>query len=196
MHDYSRLGHILSLSLIFIFGILLQTKSYSQVQGLKAGLNLSSISAEGDSQILPAYYVGIVAVKKLSEHLNLKNEFVYSLQGAKTNANSGVRYHYLNVPLLLSFTGKKFTLDTGPQVGFLVNAVAKVGSDKRNVTSALNTFDLSYCLGGAYTITTAIAIEARFNIGLTTNSRHLSGITNQVLQFGLRYTFKKRADEE
>lgn len=127
--------------------IFLAITSYAQEThfGVKGGMNLSTISGNVGEEIKPrlAYHFGGFAAIPLSDSFSLNPELLYSsightfnfateaFIGADPSSNfsfkTAERANYLALPINFrySFT-KKFGLDFGPQIGFLLNRVNKI----------------------------------------------------------------------
>lgn len=136
---------LLSLSVFGLISISSHAQSNPRnplTTGLKAGLNMTNISAgENSQEFKPSYHVGAFIEYPLSyyKQFALQLEVLYSNQGYKgkeivtrdrvtgkvieTNKLDNVSLHYLNVPLMFKYyVSDDFALEIGPQVGFLVDA--------------------------------------------------------------------------
>src|SRR5690606_16849173 len=110
--------------------------------GLKAGLNLSNLSAGNNTQeIKPSFHAGGFIEIPLSYYkkFGVQIELLYSNQGYKgkeyevrdeitskvteTNKLENVSLHYLNLPIMFKYYFKdNFSVELGPQIGFLMDA--------------------------------------------------------------------------
>jgi hypothetical protein len=169
---------------------------FSQVPDIKAGLSLSTITSPVSprNRLLPGFYLGIASHKNLNDKISIAAEFVYSLQGAKSD-DLKARYSYINLPLLFSFkTEDDITLNAGTQVGMLFNAFTK-GTVKENITAKLNTLDLSLVGGIGIPLTDFLKLEGRINFGLTNTVRNPvpdGSYRNIVIQVGGVFMLKKK----
>lgn len=111
--------------------------------GLKAGLNISSISDDGyeDSKSKAGFYGGLFMNAPLSEQFSIQPEVLYSQMGSKvtqtssgtilgtdysTRTSASLNLDYITVPVMFQFHATpEFYLEAGPEFGFLVSAKAK-----------------------------------------------------------------------
>jgi len=127
-------------------GLVAGTFAFAQTSptfGLKAGLNVSSISKDGyeDSKSKAGFYGGIFMNAPVSEMFSIQPEVLYSQYGAKvTRVDAGtvlgqsysskesasLNLDYITVPVMFQFHATPaFYLEAGPEFGFLVSAKAK-----------------------------------------------------------------------
>lgn len=182
-----------------------QPKDKPLVQfGLKAGLNVANMETDlyqnRDARL--SFHAGGLAHIHLNPHLALQPEIMYSGQGYKQHISSGLdvtlKAGYVNLPVLIQYMYNGLRLETGPQVGFLVNAEAEYTDNRpdEDVKSYLKSTDFSWSFGSSYLTPAGIGISARYNLGISNINEKLSapGITNsdinnRVWQFGLFYQF-------
>ena len=163
--------------------------------GLKAGLNLSTITNNGSS-MKPGVHVGAIAHIHATPAFSLQPEIYYSNQGAKislvgSNADSRINLNYINVPILLQYNFHNgFRLQGGPQIGFLIEAKNKTGNLETNVASVYKTADFSIPVGLSYLDYSGFGLDMRYNIGVTNVVKNSStSYRNSVLQLGVFYLF-------
>ncbi|MDI9257433.1 porin family protein [Flavobacterium sedimenticola] len=154
--------------------------------GLKAGANFSNLEGDNvEGSTYTSFHFGAVLELKLLENLSVQPELLYSSQGTKVNsaAFDDINYNYITVPVLAKFylTGKKLSLEAGPQFSFLVN---------ENVEDQFEgeTFDFGLAAGLGYNITDHVFVQARYVAGLTEASKNAE-VTNRVMQVSLGYRF-------
>ena len=180
--------------------------------GVKAGLNLASISNTDDesikSKMKPSFYAGVFADFQVLDFMAISPELLYSRQGFyKKSSGEGETYkmwyrtNYLNIPVMVKFTFVEgLSIDVGPQFGFNLNGKMKEkweydgesGDEKTSTSNAIKTFDFGMNFGVSYMITEKIDVAARYNLGFTEirkintskDSHH-----NGVLQIGVGYRF-------
>ncbi len=160
--------------------------------GLKAGLNNCILSGDTDNKSLVSFHAGAFVVIPVSEKFSVQPELIYSLQGEKAKSiDAALHNDYLNIPVMAKFyVADKFSVEAGPQVGFLLSAKVKYAGQSYDVKSLYNTTDFSLCFGLGYDITDDLLINARYNAGLSTLDK--SGnqtIKNSVFQLSLGYKF-------
>jgi hypothetical protein len=95
--------------------------------------------------------------------------------------------NYLNVPVLGKFTFPVgFFLETGPQLGFKLNAKDKENGASLDVSSAYNSADFSWVFGAGFKIPMSpVAFDVRYNAGIT-NVANDSYYGNGYGQYGVR----------
>ncbi len=168
--------------------------------GLKAGLNVANLTSENtanrESKI--SFHLGGLAHIHLSKEFAVQPELVYSGQGLKfTSPATGNKYNwslnYINVPVMLQYMfNNGFRLETGPQLGFLIN----VDEEKNGVETGdlvkddFKSTDFSWGFGASYLTHTGFGIGGRYNAGLSNINDYSTAVTkNQVFQVGVFYMF-------
>lgn len=183
--------------------------------GLKGGLNVSNFS--GDTEGLDfksrfGFNAGGFVEIKFSEKFALQPEILYSTQGAKVdnfnlevddigtvNADASFNFAYINVPVMFKyFAAEKFSLEAGPQIGFLVSAEIKTkvdgyGSSKVDIKDNFESIDFGLNLGAGYDFTENLSVGARYNIGLANIAKTEEGddskVHNGVFSLSVGYKF-------
>ncbi|MFK7811217.1 MAG: porin family protein [Maribacter sp.] len=206
-----------------LFAVLVSTFINSAVHaqevkiGAKGGLNLSTITANSET-VTPrlAYHFGAFLNLPLSEKLSLHpemlyfsighiNSFDYGLfRGADPSLNGSFksveRSNYLAVPINFRYNfSKKFGLDFGPQVSFLLNGVLEIKesnsfteeSNKRKTSGKFRP-DYGVNLGLTFTPVEKINFQLRFYQSLHNLLGGSifdgdSGVYNIALQFSVGY---------
>lgn len=169
-----------------------QTSSF----GLKGGLNLSKTT---NNDYKPGFHVGGLAHLHMGRTWALQPELVYSSQGTKYdvgNTEHKLKLDYLNVPFLFQyFAAPGVRLETGPQVGFLLNVSDKVGDIETGFfdKTDFKEVDASWAFGAGYISSSGLGVDARYNLGLTNiNNVTTTSVKNSVFQIGLFYQFSGR----
>ena len=164
--------------------------------GLKAGLNLASFSGNSDFTTRPSFYIGGLVEIKVSEKFSVQPELVYSSQGTKFKSDSDytTKLDYLNIPVMLKyFVAKGFSIEAGPQIGFVMSAQDTYKGVTEDVKASVNTTDFSLGFGAGYDVTENINIGLRYNVGLTKINKNsnpgFNDIKNSVFQIGAAYKF-------
>ncbi len=190
------------LIVVFVF-----IASYSQAQdvkfGLKGGLNLSTAVGDdvGDVNMKAGLYFGGFLNAPLSKSVSFQPELLYSSQGWKENDVATVQLSYLNIPLLLKMNlggSDKVSFYAGPQLGFILKSEAQVESDNgdvkasRNIDDNIAGFDFSLNLGLSFVISNNMALDIRYNRGLS-KLIEFEGVKakayNSTIQLGAAYSF-------
>jgi hypothetical protein len=181
--------------------------------GIRAGLNLSTIT-NTNSDLKPDFYVGGFVAIKLADFYTLQPEINYTRQGAKGSyeetsfdpVNSPVTkekdysLQYVSLGVMNKFTfAESFSVLVGPTLDFKVGDNF-TGQAKQDLVD----IDLGLCAGIGYTLPMGLTIEARYKIGLIDifgntyddyyyndnyNGNYDDIKLNSVIQLGLAYTF-------
>lgn len=158
--------------------------------GLKGGFNLANLTGDNskDLDVVTSFNFGAMAEIPLSEKFSFQPEILFSGQGTSVNDDI-LDLKYLNVPLMGKYyLTKGFSLEAGPQVGFLLSAKA-LGND---VKDSVRPIDLGLNVGLGYKLDNGLNFGARYNFGLT-NINDISGVNdknqNSVFQFSVGYFF-------
>ncbi len=178
----------------------LSLAAFSQTQiGLKGGININDISDSrfpNNTATRIGYHGGLLFHIHVQRRLAVQPEIVFSSQGAKythPDLNGEVETNYLNIPVLLQYIGTRgIRLETGPQVGFLLDAeLERNGNPVADLKRSMNEADFSWAFGLGFLSRSGLGVDARFNLGLTDifeqggrNSKH------RVWQIGLFYQFR------
>lgn len=177
--------------------------------GPKAGVNFASLSNTENSKMLTGFYVGGVAEIKFSDKFSVQPELMYSAQGVKTEisvlgitATGTQKIDYINIPILAKYyIAEGFSVEAGPQFGFLVKAEGNgsvsasgvSGSDKTDNKDSFKAFDFGIGAGLAYDLSNGFFVNARYNFGLSDISKEKEdgqkSINNGVIQVGVGYKF-------
>jgi len=159
--------------------------------GLKAGLNFANTvgSDVEDASSITSLHFGGFAEFSLSEKFSLQPELVYSAQGTK-QSNIKVKLNYLNLPVLAKYyVSNNFSLESGPQLGFLLSADV-LGVD---IKDEIESTDFSWAFGLGYQLESGLGFAARYNLGLSSIAKDFEGesskVKNSVIQLSVAYTF-------
>ncbi|MFC4162415.1 porin family protein [Epilithonimonas zeae] len=187
-------------------GLVAGTFAFAQTSpsfGLKAGLNISSISDDGyeDSKSKAGFYGGVFMNAPLSEQFSIQPEVLYSQMGAKvtgtnsytiggvttTDKNSAsLNLDYVTVPVMFQFHATpNFYLEAGPEFGFLVGAKAK-GDTTRTITSggSSSTSTESYSsrdikdFYSGFNMGAGLGLGFNFTQNFGINARYVAGFTD------------------
>lgn len=195
--------------------------------GVKAGGNYSTLKEieGGETDHLPGFHVGLTAEISLSPTFSLQPELLYSLEGVKADFNYSIggatfsldqkiKLGYINLPVMAKyFVTPAFSLQAGPQAGYLVSArneyesksklpgeaqVNESGED--DIKDSLKKISLGLNLGLGYNFQNNLFIQARYHMGLSDISDYedemgedfegeLEKIKNSGFQVSLGYRF-------
>ena len=168
--------------------------------GLKGGLNISTFSnVEGvDWNSRLGLNVGGLAHIHLSPQIGLQPEVVFSSQGAKYTIGTAGDEHdltlnYINIPLQLQYMfDNGFRLQTGPQLGFLIDVKDKFNGQETGFFTSedFKSTDFAWSFGLAYLTYSGFGVDGRYNLGLSNNNKAgANTLKNNVIQIGLFYMF-------
>ena len=184
---------------IFIVAIALMVFGFTNAQqtrfGIKGGLNITKYGGGGywDANSLVGFQVGGFAEIKIIERLAIQPEILFSAQGATLSPPFGdydERLNYINVPVLAKFyITKQFTVEGGPQLGFLVSAEQEGHDAKGDFKSV----DTGFNFGAGYNFTDDLSVNFRYTIGLSDILDYEFGTAgspkNRVLALTMGYKF-------
>lgn len=172
------------------------------VFGAKAGINIASTNNMGDrSSSRIGLNAGFLSHIHLSPAISLQPEIMYSSQGAKYTISDGehaLMLDYINIPVLLQYNfNNGFRLQTGPQVGFLVNVKDKLVDNDANTgnftSDDFKSTDLSWSFGLGFLSSSGLGIDARYNLGVSNINDNPppndAVVKNSVFQIGAFYLF-------
>ena len=166
--------------------------------GLKAGLNVSKLSnvpgLNWNNRI--GLNAGALAHIHITPQLALQPEVVYSGQGAKYTIDGQehtLGLDYINIPLQLQYMfDNGFRIQTGPQVGFLVDTKDKRGDQETGFFTSedFKNVDAAWSFGLGYLTYSGLGIDGRYNLGISNiNNTGTAKVHNNVIQIGLFYLF-------
>lgn len=179
-----------------------KSKPFAQF-GIKGGVNLADVKTDlyPNHDFKLDFNAGLLAHIHLSSHLAVQPEVIYSRQGFKqqqsSNRDIDVKLDYVNIPVLVQYMYRGFRLETGPQIGFLVNAKAEANTgEEYKLKSNLKQTDFSWDIGASYLSALGLGVFARYDFGISNINKNIvtAGIqndemNNRVWQFGLFYQF-------
>jgi len=127
-------------------------------------------------------------------HKEQKNTTTVPVLGeVKTTWNND----YINIPILAKYyIVDGFSVEAGPQVGFLVKSEGKIESGnssvKNDTKDDFKSTDFGLGFGLAYDLPVGMFVNARYNLGLSdirNNTSSGDAIKNNVIQVGIGYKF-------
>ena len=164
--------------------------------GIKGGLNVANIMGDvEDLGIRTSIHAGLVAEIIVSEKFSIQPELLYSGQGATYDGPipgySRFKLDYITLPVLAKFPiAKSLSLETGPQVGFLISAKNKTNETNETIPD-LKTIDFGLNAGLNYELNNGVFFQARYNLGLTNIgfAGDNDSARNAVIQFSIGKLF-------
>ncbi|UOU97566.1 PorT family protein [Chryseobacterium daecheongense] len=177
-----------------------QTKTSSSPVGfgIKAGLNVSTISGDDDSKAKAGFYGGFFANIPVASSFSVQPEVLYNGVGAKADAGADdatLNLSYISVPVMFQYNAlPNLYLEAGPQFSFLIDSKVKYQSVSADANDFIKGFDFGIGIGAGYYFTPNIGVTARYVAGVTDIAKETNGIQaegkNNVFQVGLAYKFK------
>ncbi len=159
--------------------------------GVKAGLNIANLTGDvEDASSLIGFQIGGFAEFKISEKFAIQPELMYSAQGASSDTDGDLKLGYLNIPVMAKYyVAKSFSLEAGPQVGFLLSAEVE-GVDVKDVFESV---DFGVNFGAGYDFTENLSAGLRYNLGLSNVAKTEAGedftVNNSVFSITVGYKF-------
>jgi long-subunit fatty acid transport protein len=164
--------------------------------GAKAGLNMSNYTGDVEgTDMKVGYQVGGFAEIKISEKFAVQPELVFTNLGAKGDF-SGVtvteHLNYLAIPVMAKyFVADKFSVEAGPQIGFLMSAKMKADGESVDTKDEYNSTDFGLNVGVGYDITENIGVGLRYTAGLSNIAKDSGdfkqGNSNIALSVGYKF---------
>lgn len=162
--------------------------------GIKGGLNVANLMGDVEEvAIRTSIHAGLVAEIIVSDKFSIQPELLYSGQGASDTRDGGgrIKLDYITLPVLAKFPiAKNLSLETGPQIGFLISGKYK-DNDSNDKIEDTKTIDFGLNAGLNYELNNGVFFQARYNLGLTDvgiagdNNR----ASNAVIQFSIGKLF-------
>jgi hypothetical protein len=192
---------ILTVVMVFTLGFVNAQEKADMAFGVKGGLNISTITnADVDgvnSKSLVGFHVGFFGEFMISNKFAIQPEVLYSAQGTELEfegISGDLKLDYITIPVMAKYyVADAFSLELGPQIGFLVSAKAKSGGESEDVKDELKSTDVSLNFGLGYDITQNFMIGARYSLGLTRLQDELipgeDESKNSVFQISVGYKF-------
>ena len=198
---------ILTVAAVFAFGF---ANAQETKFGVKGGLNVANLSGDiEDNSSKVGFHVGGFVEIKVSDKFSVQPELLFSTQGAKfEESGSGFSYEskynlsYLNIPVMAKYyAADKFSLELGPQIGFLTSAKDDYTATESGVTVSGNedikdifeSVDFGLNFGAGYDFTENLSVGLRYNLGLSNIAKTEAGddtkVQNTVFSVSLGYKF-------
>lgn len=165
------------------FGTMIYAQN--EATGIKGGLNLSSLSTDGndDSNLKMGFHAGVFTKIPFTESLSIQPELLYSGKGIKINYDESTIAHgdskfnlnYIDVPVKLILNlSEDFEFQLGPYFSYLVNANTEteaeffggeLDTEDELDRDHFNTFDYGLTAGIGFDLDPVI-FGMNYNVGL------------------------------
>lgn len=195
---------------VLVIALMLMSTAFISAQefvyfGVKGGVNFSSFTGDGyddfvDPEERTSFHLGLLAEIPVSDRFSIQPEVLYSAQGYDISSMDGAddvefQLDYINVPVLAKFyLFNRFSLEAGPQIGFLVNKEIDTnptgdGGDISINDDNYKDVDFALGLGASYKFSNFF-VSGRYNIGLS-DIYDVEGVDakNSVIQAGVGLIF-------
>ncbi|MBK1896522.1 porin family protein [Chryseobacterium paridis] len=183
--------------LLLGLAVVASSLTFAQTFGVKAGLNISTISG-GDSKAKAGFYGGVLMNVPVASSFSVQPEILYNGVGAKADGNNDLKVNlsYISVPVMFQYNATpQFYLEAGPQFSFLIDSKFKYQSSSVDGKDFIKGFDFGIGLGAGYFFTKNIGVNARYVAGVVNIAKEVNGVQgdgkNNVFQIGLAYKFNK-----
>jgi len=177
-----------------LFVLAMSAIAISQAQirfGGRAGLNISNIVGKDTEgwKSKAGIFIGGFAEIPVLQKFSVQPELYYSMEGAKWDGEGGGKTSlgYIKLPVLAKYTlSSGLYGETGPQIGFLLNATDTWDGEKENIMEYLKKTEFGWVIGAGYFVTPEIGVHLRYNAAF---SAFYETEKNSVFQAGVQYIF-------
>ena len=159
---------------LFCFNVTAQDMSTSDEGinfGVKAGVNFATITGDETDGVKSktSFHIGALVEIPVTEKFSVQPELMYSGQGAKDDSSDDeLKLDYINLPIMAKFyVAEGFSLEAGPQVGFLINSKFEVDGQSEDIKDETTGIDFGVNFGVGYKMETGLNFGARYNLGLS-----------------------------
>jgi opacity protein-like surface antigen len=183
---------VLTAAAVFAFGF---ANAQDVKFGVKGGLNVATLTGDvDDASSKVGFHVGGFAEIKVSDKFAVQPELLFSTQGAKSDGDGTLNLSYVNIPVMAKFyVADAFSLEAGPQIGFLTAAKVKRGGESVDIKDELKSVDFGLNFGAGYNLTENLSAGLRYNLGLSDVFKTEGGedfkSKNSVFSVSLGYKF-------
>lgn len=171
-------------------GLALVTGSFAfgQLFGVKAGVNVSSLSVDNQlhkQEAKMGFNAGVFAYFPVGNEFSIQPELLYSTYGDKYtsgNASYSRNLNYVALPVMVQYNiTPSLYAEFGPEFGYMISSnVKSVAGNNAVVTQKdsekFNRFNIGLGIGGGYYFLPNFGITVRYNAGLT----NINGANNMI----------------
>ncbi|WP_366187185.1 porin family protein [Flavobacterium ovatum] len=173
--------------------------------GLKGGANVSLFGSKVDTKV--GFQIGLFSKIKLADKWYVQPEALYLEQSVKRDNfsvgsvvvdNGTIKLSFIYVPVVVKYyLVNQLYLESGPQVGFLIDTKATVdyqGSTvEPDVSDEFKKVDFGFNFGTGYDFSEQFSLGIRYYVGITkmANSDYVKDYYNRnsILSLSAAYTF-------
>lgn len=184
----------LKILLLSAFIVLVSNAASAQAFGVRAGVNISTISGDYyDSTTQTGYYAGIYKeIPVVKDIFFVQPEIQYSSQGF-SNDIGDYTLDYITVPVLAKvYVVKLLSFETGPQFGFKISDKSDPNTPLIDPDFDYETFDPAWAFGASLNLPFGLSINTRFISSFNSvfkEGDYNSQGKNQVFQVGAAFQF-------
>lgn len=160
----------------------------------KAGINISTITGDGDQKAKIGLVAGVEAEYGIAEKFGIAFGALYSMEGCKFTDYAGtdksLKYNldYINIPILAQFYPVKgLAIKAGVQPAFNVRHKASFDGNTATIND-IQGFNLSIPVGLSYEYEHFV-LDARYNIGITKLVKDSDQGRNSTISITVGYKF-------
>ncbi len=167
----------------------------------KAGINISTITGDGDQKAKVGLVAGVEAEYGITENFGIDFGVLYSMEGCKypadafvngANGNMNFNLDYINIPILAQYYPVKgLAIKAGIQPAFNVRHKLSYDGESVNMKDLgweAKTFNLSIPVGLSYEYQSFV-LDARYNIGVTKLFKDADQGRNSTFSITIGYKF-------
>lgn len=184
---------LLTAAAVMAFGLM---NAQEVKYGAKAGLNMSNYTGDVENTDMKiGFQVGGFAEIKISDKFAVQPELLFTNLGAKGDF-SGItvteNLNYIAIPVMAKyFVAEKFSIEAGPQIGFLMSAKMDAGGESVDTKEFYNSTDLGLNVGFGYDFTENISLGLRYTAGISNIAKDSGdfkqGNSNIALAVGYKF---------
>lgn len=169
-------------------------------KGVKGGLNFANLSGEdvdNDMEMKMGIALGGFLTYKINDNLAIQPEIYYTQKGSyfeESGYEVTYTYNYIEIPILFKVPVSQFSLFAGPALSYNLDAEVEVDSDwdsgSGKIEDNRDTL-LEFVLGAEININENILLDARYDMGLSSNDNSTEGfaVHNRVFSIMAGYRF-------
>ena len=162
--------------------------------GIKAGVNFATLSNDPSNNVKArvGFHAGGFVEIPIFDKFSIQPEILYSAQGDKSGSpSSKTNLDYLIIPVMAKYYIKEgFSLEVGPQGGFLLSAKDKGDGYNEDIKDAVESTDFGVNFGVGYKMETGLSFNVRYNLGLSHVDKYDGPtINNRVFLISIGYNF-------
>ncbi|MDR1257811.1 MAG: PorT family protein [Tannerellaceae bacterium] len=173
--------------------------------GIKAGLNVSSISNGSDINFSPGmkadFMLGVVANFHFGQRdegspagtgwFGLQPELLYSRQGFAFDGEA-ISFDYIALPVMAKlYVTKEFNIEAGPRFAYMLGAspaTAMIEGTEIPISEMEGGIDIGASIGAEYEMQMGLTLGARYTIGLTDMANNVKW-KNNVISLSIGWLF-------